>query len=351
MRLLDENGGGTKMKNQFMIFGLIVFLLVPGSVVFTKPFETIEIGTGAYPRWSPDGTKIGFISDGWMWMRNADGTGEIENLFKIPEYAIHFFWLDSSVFMFQDTDGIATMTLYGKKSVIAKINRGDTASFYISFLKFLSDGTVGYYEIPRGKVIWETEKRIFRVIKPGKLPTNLMLKQMLVVEHIRNLPEYVNEGIWLESVDGIIKKKITSYRYFHSPVLSPDGRKILVTNGVKCDVGVLDLNGEETCVGKKSIVPVDLKDTTFIWGEVDGIPFWSSDSKRIAYAYERYKSTGEDNLEIVGSELYIENPDGTNRIQISIPDGNPTGPVWSPDGSRIACTDRFTAKIYVITLK
>ncbi len=284
-------------------------------------------------------------------MRNADGTGETTKLLKIPEYAYHFYWLDSSVFMFQDTGGIATITLDGKRSVIAKTKNGETASFYVLGPILLADGTVGYYEAPQGKMIWETEKRIFKVIKHGILPPDSSLKQMIALEHVRNLPEYVNEGIWLESLDGTIKKKISSYRYYDSPVLSPDGRKILVVGGTRCDVSVLDLGGEGFCVGKKSIIPVNPKDTTFIRGEVDGIPLWSPDSKRIAYAYVRYRSVSEDNVEIVGSELYIENPDGTNRVQINIPDGNPTGPVWSPDGSRIACTDRLTTKIFVIELK
>jgi Tol biopolymer transport system component len=323
------------MTIQNLAVWLIVISLVFCGFVYSQPFEMTEINE-------------------WMWMRNADGTGEIRKLFKIPKYAIHFHWLDSSVFMFQDTGGIATISLDAKRSVIAKTMREKTAPFHISNPIFLPDGTVGYYELPPWKHIWETEKRVFRVIKQGKLSPDLSLKQKVALEHARYVPQDIDEGIWLESVDGSMKKMISSYKYYSFPVLSPDGTKILVECNAKCDkqiVCVLNLEGHETCVGKESINPLDPHDTTFIRGCVDGIPIWSPDGVQIAYAYERYRSVSEHNVQIVGSELYVESPDGTNRRQITVPDGAPTGPVWSPDGSRIACTDRFTSKIYVIKLK
>jgi Tol biopolymer transport system component len=54
----------------------------------------------------------------------------------------------------------------------------------------------------------------------------------------------------------------------------------------------------------------------------------------------------------VESDIYIENADGSDRMRVTdTPDIREGGPVWSPDGQRIACTDGRTAKIYVIKLK
>ncbi|MGB2990550.1 MAG: hypothetical protein WBC98_11400, partial [Candidatus Zixiibacteriota bacterium] len=101
------------MRTEILIIGLLC-LFVLGSFVSTTgksqepveqpDFEIIEIGTGADPQWSPDGQKISFLSEGCMYLANADGEGDIQKLFEIPKAAYRYHWLDSAEFLFQETE-------------------------------------------------------------------------------------------------------------------------------------------------------------------------------------------------------------------------------------------------------
>lgn len=367
------------MKAQNLILCLAVIFVVACGFVYAQPFEMIEIGTGGDPHWSPDGKEIAFVYLGALFVADADGGGEPQKIAELPPNASGFAWLDSNEFMVWGRDywresgvrhkgnWMETITRDGQKRAVARDRQSakptqprDVA--LISGIMILNDGTVGYYETPVGvEETWGTENKVFRIIKEGKLPPDSALKQLSAVEHYtgiysRGKQVYPERGIWLESVDGTINKKVSSCDHCSFPVLSPDGTKILVMCGAKCPRCVLDLEGNEICVGKEPIRPVDPQDTLFIRGNVDGMPVWSPDGQKIAYKYHRYKLVieGYDAVDIIEleSEIYVENADGTDRIQLTdTPDKAEAGPVWSPDGSRIACIDSHTARIYVIKLK
>jgi Tol biopolymer transport system component len=366
------------MKSKNLIIGFLCFFIL--IVLFSittksqKPeenpkFEVIEIGTGGDPHWSPDGTQLAFIYKDTICLANADGTGEIKKLFEMPKTAYRYYWLDSTEFLFQERelvrenekgrllytiDRITAITLNGQKKLIVKVIRepNRSAPFHISAPIFLPDGTVGYYEVPPGKRIWETENMVFKVIKQGKLYPDSAMKQMIAFEHDLSVPLHIDRSIWLESVDGSIKKKISSCDHCSFPKLSPDGTKIVVMCGGKCAACVLDLDGNEICVGKEDVRSIDSLDSARIeWG-VYGVPTWSPDSKKLAYSYVKSKSPSEHDVYVVGSDLYMENPDGTGRVQLTdTPDRAEGTPVWSPDGTKIACDDFLNSKVYVIRLK
>jgi tricorn protease-like protein len=108
---------------------------------------------------------------------------------------------------------------------------------------------------------------------------------------------------------------------------------------------VVDLQGNPTCIGKESFETVDISSAAL------GPPQakWSPDGKKIAYMYMMGKG---EQLETIGSDIYVENPDGTGRIQVTnTPDEFEVYPVWSPDGTKIACTGYNSHKIYVIRIK
>jgi dipeptidyl aminopeptidase/acylaminoacyl peptidase len=327
-------------------------------------FEVVEIGKGADPKWSPDGSKISFLYNGWMHLTSADGKGEIQKLFEIPKTAYRYYWLDSTEFLFQETehlrekDGrlleiinrLRAVSFDGTSRTIVETKQDLNSPFFFSDLVFMPDGTVGYYQIPPGKRIFETELAVFKVIKQGRLPADSALKQMRAIEYdLSKTGEYIDRSIWLESADRTIRKKVVQCNYCTFPKLSPDGTKILVFCGSRCSACIVDLDGNINCVGKE--VQINRSDSTE-WCMFPPVPKWSPDSKKIAYGYAKSKAISEHDFEILESDIYIEKLDGTGRTKVTTtPNITETGPVWSPDGKMIACETYNSNTIYVFRLK
>jgi Tol biopolymer transport system component len=58
----------------------------------------------------------------------------------------------------------------------------------------------------------------------------------------------------------------------------------------------------------------------------DGLPVWSPDGQRIAFT-----STHDEN-----TDIYVMNPDGSQRSRLTNDPAEDRSPAWSPDGQRIA---------------
>jgi Tol biopolymer transport system component len=113
------------------------------------------------------------------------------------------------------------------------------------------------------------------------------------------------------------------------PVLSPIGDRIAYdVSGPLGDthaIWVVQANG----TGK---VPVTASDKTVALG-----PAWSPDGRKIAFSAFPFGSYGyTDSMRL--REIYITNADGSGTIQITSNGKMNFGPVWSPDGRRIAFT-------------
>ena len=63
-------------------------------------------------------------------------------------------------------------------------------------------------------------------------------------------------------------------------------------------------------------------------GELDRAPAWSPDGTRIAFSSERDGN----------SDIYVMNPDGSNKVRLTEHAAIDTDPAWSPAGTRIAFT-------------
>jgi Tol biopolymer transport system component len=315
-------------------------------------FEVIEIGIGEDPQWSPDGTKISFLNNGWVCVTNADGKGDVQKLFEIPKTAYRYYWLDSTEFLFQETkqerdekgklqkitNRLASVSLDGMKRTIVESDQDLASPFFFSAPLFMPDGTVGYYQFPPGKS-WISDNAVFKVIKQGKLSPDSSLKQLRAV--IKPVASYTISGdIWIESLDKSVKKRITTGKLYSFPELSPDGTKILV--GLR----VMDLDGNEIHIGKGGVDTANISESSLD-------PKWSPDSKKIAYTRVTAKILDLDGqaIEDIAGKIHIANADDGSDIQvIDIPDIVAVGPVWSPDGTKIACGSHSSSKIFVIKL-
>jgi len=324
---------------------------VPNSSSEFSDFEIIDIGIGRCPRFSPDSRKIAFLSGGWLCLANSDGTGEIEKVASVK--ALDFQWMDDSSFIYwsqnfkERTRRIGMVDLKGEDSTLAKTGSQTEVDFPV----FLPDGTVGFY-----KRNPEEGKRAFEVIKQGKLSPDSSLKQ-LRAQIAFETPHVMYGDIWLVSVDGTVKKRITKNKRFEFPQLSPCGKKILTGKTPNGDpylgggAYVIDLNGSEIYIGDPDIwTPVN--DSTgrihhhSIEGSVGSFSKWSPDGSKIVYMYQ--KTNEED---IAASDIVIKNADGTGRFQIETPDEMELEPVWSPDGTMLACETYKTQKVRILRLK
>jgi WD40 repeat protein len=342
------------MKSKNLIIGLLcLFVLMVAFSMTTKSqkpeeapkFERIEVATGGPPHWSPDGTKLAFISGGWLCVANVDGKGEIQKIVQLQFNS--FDWMDDSTFVVSEN---IPWTPEGKgrghKLAIRSVDmRGQIRTIredsiivipqseyltYGSVPVTLRDGTVGYYEIhekPGG------EGRVFKIIKEGKLKPEAALKQM----HL------AGEG--LESIDGTIKKRLPIDKKYGYRKLSPDDTKILAgVSGYSAGIVILNLKGEvltDLDVNAQEISP-----GVFAVGEILGSS-WSPDSKKILYTL-----TVEDGDSVYDNDIYMVNVDGTGKVAIAAtPNDIERDASWSPDGKKIAYRSETSGKIFVVKLK
>jgi dipeptidyl aminopeptidase/acylaminoacyl peptidase len=347
------------MKSKNLIIGLAcvltVVVVLSMSTKSQKPeeqpkLERIEIATGGAPHWSPDGTKLAFISGGWLCVKRADGKGEIKRVAEIhPDF---FEWMSDSEFVVYEREypkaeriavmprlSIKRITIDGRVTpVVCDTTFSKTTPPKITPPKVLPDGTVGYYECQVGYL--DRECRDFKIIKQGKLKPDSALKQMVAITVPTDISSAWGE-IWLESVDRTVRKKITPGKEYIFAELSPDGSKILADYGPA--EFVLDLKGN---------VILDLgkyRPQTTLPNCLAGIvgAQWSPDGKKILYYVEV-----EDGHEVYDMDIYKINTDGTGNTEVAATLKEiEAGASWSPDGTKIAYVNGTTGKIYVVKIK
>jgi len=370
------------MRNKNLIIGLsCLFILVALFSITTKSqkpeetplFEPILIGTGGDPHWSPDGTKLAYVYKNALYIANADGTGERVKVAELPKWTWGFIWVDSAEFILHEFErhriekkGLQEFVRIKKLTIDGKIEPIVEAQIYKDNLMttpqitppiVLNDGTVGYYEIPvsEGRITLEAEK-IFRIIKPGKLPPDSALKQMRAISDAQVAISKIKEirdspmGIWLESADGTIRKQILckdGLNAYRNPQLSPDGTKIIGETSYRHGMWVLALDGK-----KLAYLDGDSKDSVVfapgVVGWAVGVTAkWSPDSKQIVYMV-----SAEDGHTVITTDLFLINADGTGKTRLTdSPDVIEAYPIWSPDGTRIAYVNDIGSKIYVMRVK
>ena len=342
------------MRSKNLISWLFVMLVAFSGLLFAQPLETIQIGDGTQkfrkPVWSPNGEKLAFWGPGGIYVCKWDGTEQPRKIFDT--FGEDLMWAsDSELVWWQrkswkekqegkrpkrmEKESVRMVTLSGQETVIKE------GKDYTVLMR-LHDGTICFYE---GDAVSGTPI----VLKPGKTGETDPSKIRKVVSHyppvwdsrIKGRPVFEDTDIWIQSLDGSLKKRVTYGKGYYFPQLSPDGTRILANGFV-----VLDLNGNELI----NLSPGSQEISKGIFsGPCGSCSEWAPNSKQIVYLLEIYNDVTEMDE---GSELYIVNIDGSGRTQITnTPDEFELDPQWSPDGTKIACYSGNTGKIFVIGLK
>jgi acylaminoacyl-peptidase len=249
------------------------------------------------PRWSPDGSKIAFIS-------NRDGSGQI-----------HLLWLQ--------TGQIARISnLSNDPSQLSWSPDGKWIA-YLAIAKSNKTPMIKMPEKPEGAAWAEPAKVIDRLT------------------YRFNRAGYLPDGYWhvfAISAEGGMPIQISKGDYHHTdflggagaPVWSPDGKAILISANRRDD---WDYEPLDTEVHEFSFPDGTVKTLTNRRGP-DNSPAISPDGKSIAYVgfddrYQGYQLT----------KLYIANRDGSSPKPISDSLGlDAAQPSWSKDGKGIYFT-------------
>jgi acylaminoacyl-peptidase len=264
----------------------------------------------ASPRWSPDGTKMIYVSD-------QDGTAQI-----------YLRWMDNG----------QTAKLTNLQFGAAGINWSPDGK-WISFTAFVPDKPASVASIPAApqgakwadpaKVI---DKLIYRFNGPGYLQPGY--HQVFVIPTEGGTPRQITSGNFQHG--GVFRAS--------EAVWTPDSKSLLISVNRNPDY---EAEPVDTNIFEFSVADGAMKQLTSRKGP-DGAPAISPDGKRIAYTgfddrYQGYQVT----------QLYVMNRDGSNPQVISASlDRDAGGVRWAPEGDKIyfQYSDKGNSKIAYYSL-
>jgi Tol biopolymer transport system component len=152
-----------------------------------------------------------------------------------------------------------------------------------------------------------------------------------------------NAEIYIMNGDGTDPKRITNHEASdQTPSFSPDGQKVVFVSNRDGDAELYLMNGDGTDTKRITNDP-----------RVDRVPSWSPDGQKIIwYAREPSTVAGSGAAAWKGAEIYEMKIDGTERRQLTQNLYRDHGPVYSPDGTKIAFTSTKSGirEVYVMDI-
>lgn len=283
------------------------------------------------PVWSPDGTKIAFVSyrygDGAIYIMNADGS----NLTRLTNYASYDpLWSPDGtkiVFRTYDTRGSSIGEIYVMDADGSNQTRLTNYSCFNAV--WSPDGTKIAFD-PYGAIMFNDISGIYVMNADGSNQTRLSLEgrdptwspdgTKIAFSTYNLIETNINEdtGIYVVDIDGSNMTNLThGYTAGQSLAWSPDGTKLAFNIGET----IYTMNADGSNM------------TTLYSGGYK--PVWSPDGTKIAFAL---------------GGIYVMNADGSNLTQLPNFYKIYNTPQWSPDGTRMvfSSADDGTSQIYVV---
>ncbi len=283
--------------------------------------------------WSPDGTKLAFISVATAQEKSSVylltvETGERKRLTTPPpplSDGFPVFSPDGKSVAFYRNFGITERDLFVAPVNGGAVKRITNEKTRINGLTWTADGGELVYAATRG-----TKRQLFRVAVAGGTPERLPLtgenpayptisrltNKLAWTESLSDSNIYVFEGAGFAGRDGLGKfglpKNLIAYpREDHSPEFSPDGQKIVFASGRAGgeDLWLCDADG-----GNAAQLTTQ--------GGPTGTPHWSPDGKWLVF----------DSHTRGNADIYVMPAGGGPWRGLTTEPSSDTQAVWSPDG-------------------
>lgn len=325
-----------KVKKAIILFiGCILVVSFITSIVLSYGFKS-----SSYPYWSPDGTKISYVSTGkynllstdvWM-MDNTDNNNVQLTISSSSTYTFNPWSPDGTKLLYisDSTGSYELWTMNANGSNKKQLTEGAHIENYLGMrgwdASWCSDGMQVAYTsqaIENGDKdadIWIVDidgTNNTKITDDGK--QNLRPRCQPGSENIAYLSNTSgNGGIWIMNKDGSGKVQVEDGLVYDAE-WSPDGTKMIYvkidSKNLSSAIWLMDADG----ANKKSLTNNSMKFASIRF------PQWSPDGTKIVF-------NSEDNGEY---EIWVMNIDATGQVKI----GNGLAPQWSPNGDKIAFTE------------